>query len=839
MTRDLKLAALAGSALAALSNPAPALAQPEMQADAGDIVVTARRVEERLQDVPISISVFTQEAIASRNIFNAADLGTYTPSLSTNSRFGPEKASFAIRGFVQDLDTAPSVGVYFAEVVGPRSGAATPSGNGVGVGNLFDLQSVQVLKGPQGTLFGRNTTGGAVLLLPQKPTDRLEGYVEASMGSYDMKRGQAVINLPLADTFRVRLGVDRMKRDGYLKNHSGIGPKRLADTDFIAARLSIVADLTLVLENYTIATFSESDNNGSIPRLVDCFVPGPNNIPAGFQGIGSAFACGQIARQNARGDGWWEVENSEPDPRQLTRTWQVINTATWRASDSLTVKSITSYAELRERSRFSLEGENFLIPQMNVPFLTVIRIGNTPGYDTASQSTFTQELQLVGSAAGGRLDWQAGGYFENSDPIGYMGQMSPFMMNCSDYQSLKCAPSLAVVPVGQQLIYVSNISQPWQKRWYRSRGLYAQGTYALTRKLNLTGGLRHTWDRYSHYYASTAIGFSAPNQPVAFCNNPIANPGPNPAGGLPIKFITPGDFRQCDFKVSGKSNRPTWLLSLDYKANDDLMVYAKYARGYRSGGVNAAYSGYTGWGPEKVDAYEVGVKAGFAGAVRGYVNVAAFYNDFSDQQIQATLNAKANSPVLGGTAIVNAGKSRIWGIEADASVTLFDALRLEAGYTYLNTRLKSLTGIPAPDLTPWVPGTVPWGRVIPTSVPGGPLALSPKNRFTLTGTWTLPIDESIGRISVGATFVHTDKQIASRATLPKWGIMPATNLLNLNASWNGIGGTPVDLSFFMTNATNRKFPVNVANAWNSFGLESQLVNEPRMWGLRLKYRFGE
>ncbi|MFM5907834.1 MAG: TonB-dependent receptor plug domain-containing protein, partial [Novosphingobium sp.] len=135
-----------------------------------DIVVTARRVEERLQDVPISITVFNQEQLGNRNVAVASDLATYTPSLSTNTRFGPEKATFAIRGFNQDASTAPTVGVYFADVVGTRAQGGTAGGNTVGAGSFTDLQNVQVLKGPQGTLFGRNTTGGAILLVPKRPT---------------------------------------------------------------------------------------------------------------------------------------------------------------------------------------------------------------------------------------------------------------------------------------------------------------------------------------------------------------------------------------------------------------------------------------------------------------------------------------------------------------------------------------------------------------------------------------------------------------------------------------------------------------------------------------------
>ena len=239
-TMWLTLAATALTPLLAV----PALAQDAQGAEGGsasDIVVTARRIEERLQDVPISITVFSQEQLTNRNIASSTDLAAYTPSLAVNSRYGPDKSSFAIRGFSQDLNTLPSVGVYFAEVVAPRLNSNITSGNGAGPGSMFDLQNVQVLKGPQGTLFGRNTTGGSILLVPRRPTDKLEGYVEGTYGNYDAMRVQAVLNIPLADTFKVRLGVERYKRDGYLRNVSGIGPDDFNDVNYFAARLSILA----------------------------------------------------------------------------------------------------------------------------------------------------------------------------------------------------------------------------------------------------------------------------------------------------------------------------------------------------------------------------------------------------------------------------------------------------------------------------------------------------------------------------------------------------------------------------------------------------------------------
>lgn len=170
-----------------------------------EVLVTAQRREQNAQDVPISMTVLDQEQVDNANIINGSDLATFTPSLQANNRFGADATTFQIRGFTQELRTTSSVGVYFAEVIAPRGANTSSSGDGAGPGDFFDLANVQVLKGPQGTLFGRNTTGGSVLLTPQKPTDELEGYVEISGGNYDMERAQFVVNVPVSDSVRFRI----------------------------------------------------------------------------------------------------------------------------------------------------------------------------------------------------------------------------------------------------------------------------------------------------------------------------------------------------------------------------------------------------------------------------------------------------------------------------------------------------------------------------------------------------------------------------------------------------------------------------------------------------------
>ena len=814
---------LASSAILCAAGSLPATAQDAARADDPEaIIVTARRSEERLQDVPISITVFNQQQLANRNIFNAGDLGTYTPSLSTNSRFGPEKSSFAIRGFTQENGTAPSVGVYFAEVVAPRAAGGTASGNGAGVGSFFDLANVQVLKGPQGTLFGRNTTGGAILLVPNRPTDALEGYVEGTVGNFDAKRVQAVVNLPVNDTFKVRLGVDRNKRDGYQINHSRIGPGRFSDTDYLAARLSVIADLTPDLENYTIAFYSKSDTAGSIARIVAC----DRASPSPFARAG----CAQFDRQAARGDDLLDVENGASDAYTHLTQWGVINTTTWQASDTLVIKNIASYAEFYERTSQNIDGDNFTVPSgfgpiSGLPFQLIIT-RNAPHQRNAAQSTFTEELQIHGHTPDGRLDWQTGAYFEVSDPLGPSQTYTPVLLACSDIYAFRCASYFGAS--------TGAMSSASFKTSFRDLGLYAQGSYKITDALSLTGGIRYTRDRSRQTGENISVKFlNGANQPGFYCNNKLLFPGPA-LPGLPLgngkQIGSAGERSLCSATFRAKSSRPTWLIDLDYKPGDDLLLYGKYARGYRAGGINTNAIGYETWGPEKVDSFELGLKASFAGALRGYLNVAAFYNKFQDQQIQANATAKLGSGISGANVIVNAGSSVIYGAEVDASISPFRGLRLDAAYAYLHTELKSLS-LPAID-----PNS-PYAAITPTAKVGGPLGYSPKHRVTVTAIYTLPLPETIGELSFGATYTHTDRQIASLSTLLQYGILPASDLLNLNVNWNGIAGLPVDVALFATNVTKEVFPVAVSNAYNSFGFESQYFNEPRMYGARLKYRF--
>ncbi|HEX8031192.1 MAG TPA: TonB-dependent receptor, partial [Vicinamibacterales bacterium] len=541
-------------------------------------------------------------------------------------------------------------------------------------------------------------------------------------------------------------------------------------------------------------------------------------------------ACDQIDRQNARGDSLTDVEVYQPDQTSGVHIeqWQVINTTTWKASDNLTLKNIVSYGEFRENSSFNLNSDNFFVPSNFGPIagqrFQYISLDAQPGFDAASQSTFTEELQLQGTAADGKLNYVIGGYMEASRPLGWNQQRTAITLNCADAGTLTCA-----APLG-----TGSISQSRTQLSFNNNGIFAQGTFNFTDQLALTLGGRYTFDKTSGVTESTRIALRSNGAGgTVITAQPCTDTFRHPTGNALV-----GGFAACRTNITAKSNKPTWLVDLDYKPTNDTLLYAKWVRGYRQGGVNFTVPGLETWLPEKVDLYEIGAKLSFRGAVSGYFNIAGFYNDFRDQQIfvQAVTRPEFVGQVAGGNPIVNAGKSVLKGIEVDASATFFNSLKFDVGYTYLDTQVKTIAT--EAELQPRTVGT-PFGRLIPQSAPGDPLTFSPKHRITATATYTLPLDESIGRVSISGTYLYTAKQFAASLVASPIGLLPATNLFNANLNWNNVAGSPIDFALFATNLTNKKYPVAIGSGYNSAGFDSYLIGQPRMYGARLRYKFGQ
>jgi iron complex outermembrane receptor protein len=798
-------AGFATSASAQDANPNGTLAVEE-------IIVNARRVEERLQDVPISVAVFNQEQLSKANVTNVTDLALYTPSLQANTRWGTDQASFSIRGFAQEQRTSASVATYFGEVVTPRGGPTQNGGDGAGPGALFDLQNVQVLNGPQGTLFGRNTTGGAVVLVPNKPTDELGGYLEVSGGDYELRRVQGVFNLPLSEAVRLRVGADIHERDGYLKNLSPVGPDNFGNIDYQSYRASLAADLTPNLENYTIGTYTHSETNGSLQRILAC-----TNNTVGAQ-LGAAQACtnaglpGNIPTNGSAAfnrDGFYDVWNSVEEPNFESEVWQVQNITTWDVTDNLRIRNVASYAELIQANRGDVNGTYMTVAgRAGTPFATS---GLGEAYDTTRQDTLSEEIQLQGRAFDSRLSWQAGVYYEESGPLGLSGSLSQTLYRCDNSPGSDPLLWTGCTGLGSARATLNQGSIN-----YQNKAVYAQGDYNFTDKLTLTAGVRYTRDR------TEGVG----RQFRWTGNNLDGDPGDidvqECAPTVTALGITVA--QNCELRQHVESSAPTWTAGLDYHLTDDAMVYAKYSRGYRQASVNP-------FGPpslqtfdeEQVDAYELGTKTTFNGALPSVVNVALFYNDLSDAQLQTGFVPPGSSPTI---AIINADGVTTYGAELSAVVQLFDAFEVSVAYSYLQTNVDKAPLLPA--------------GANPTTVyfTDQDLFNSPENKVTVGANYRLPLPGSIGDVSFGATYSYVAEQLISVVSDDGFNNLPSYKVVNVNLNWQRMFGAPLDSTVFVTNALDEEYNVFQSGVSTFLNFEAASPAPPRMVGVRLRYRFG-
>jgi iron complex outermembrane receptor protein len=845
--------------------------------ESDDIIVTARRIEERLQDVPISITTFNQAQLDDRNVTNAADLVAYTPSLQSNSQFGPNNASFAIRGFLQDNYTAPSVGVYLADALALNAGSSFTAGDGAGPGSFFDLQNVQVLRGPQGTLFGRNTTGGAILLVPQRPTDEFEGYLEGSVGNYEMQRIQGVLNIPMGDQARLRLGVDRMTREGFLDNipvegadfdgdgtidpARRIGPEHFNDVDYIAGRLSFVVDLTPNLENYSIVTYARSDTNGFTQTQTDC----RPDAQATFASIGvtiptGQMACAQLERIQAA-DNFYAVENGAYGPRNIVDQWQFINTTTWDLTDNLTVKNIFSYGEIKMVNRQAVFGNFWIVPAYDPltnntndhddRFAGGLEVGPTYAGTPMSpfnamstnlpfsrQNTLTEELQFQGTGLDQRLTWQAGIYYSQSDPL--QQRVGTGQFNFGQCTDITFDPDTGIPDVSTCALpygFISAVTTETRRADYTDRAVYAQASYDVTDRLTATIGLRYTEDEshalsqrfaYSFYDFPSAFGLGNDNalrDPTLGSIGCGQDNGVLPAfsGGDPTIVSAYADANCTNF-IEQNSSATTGLIDLEYRPTDNLMIYGKYSRGYRTGLVNPrGVPPIDQFSQETVDSYEVGLKASWRGAMPGMFNVSAFTNAFEDQQLNISF-VNTSGGIDGG--ICSCGTSEISGVELDGAIALTDRFRLSGALGYLTTELTEFreTELPA--------GYTP----IPGQGVGFPLPLSPEWSGNFTASYALPAPESLGEMTIAATYSYVDDFI-TRATAHAG--VDSHHTVDLNFNWDHVAGGPVDLSVFGTNVTDEEYYTYSNDLYDTdYGFTSAVQGIPRMYGVRLRYGFG-
>jgi iron complex outermembrane receptor protein len=594
---------------------------PENPGILEEIVVTARRRVERSLNVPIAITAFSQEDLRDDNVETATDLQNYVPSLTVLGLNGPTQENFTIRGLGPTGATTgggvgggPGVVAYLAEA------PATASGPGL----FFDLQSLQVLKGPQGTLFGRNTTGGAVLLEPVRPSDNVNGYVEFTSGDFGRKEVTAAGNIPIIpDKLMIRLAGEGEYLGGYTKDI--VTGRDYNNRQDASGRIGVLARPFGGFENYLLAQFVHYDDHG------------PGNVLVALNPASALYPllAPYLAQQQARGIGLVSYDFAPSDD---SKTMTLIDNAKWQISQRLTLKNIFSFTHLQANG--STDGSATPLPVADL-------LGANSGGWTIDQKTLTEELHLSGTAWHKFLTWQTGGYYEHvytGGPQTYNIEFAPVFIN----QALKDDRSLSRAVYGQATLDLGAFSQ------------------SLT-GLNFTAGYRHTWD---YIYQG---GFES---------------GSIPALGLVECVTGPGPYPNCFAQGDSSSDGPSWTLGLDYHLSKRTMVYVTSSEGYKSGGFNPAVpasSPYFAYSPEKARNVELGIKSD---AELGNMPMRTAFDVFRTNYSDVQRNVYATIVVNGipGTLQLtdNAASAIIQGVELQETLIPVDFVQLSIGYSYLD-----------------------------------------------------------------------------------------------------------------------------------------------------------
>jgi len=771
--------------------------------DPDEIIVTARRREESAQKVPVAITALTAEMLQERRIVGGQDLQGQVPSLSVSAGGqSRDVETIAIRGQGTNYTAAPAVVTYLAEVPLVAGRVVTLQGT---PGQFLDLANIQVLRGPQGTLFGRNSTGGAVLLEPSRPTDKFEGYVQVQAGNYRDREVEGVINVPISDTLKIRMAGRFVDREGFTKDV-------LTGTDYdnrhyYTGRLGVTWTPTDRIENYLMVTGTRSTSHGAgyvIGRYNTALLDGVLGSVGGCAGLGLGAGCSVVtdmmAAQAERGPR--RVALGPSPLRSKISGWNVIDQLKVELNDTLTLRNIISYGELRALSGFDGDGMPLAIYQTGM--------GTEPA-DNVRQ--FTEEFQLQGSALSDKFQYTAGVYYEHTG--------TPGSRLATNKGATFFSPSLSGGRYTTSAV-----------------ALYAQaaldfGAFSDTLDgLKLTGGLRYTWDRYRGAGGTAALD-DASN--VVACTNGV--------------MVVPTRLSDCALHARGRSSKPTWTIGLDYQATPDVLFYGKISRGYKTGGINllAVNARNLTYNPEYVKTYEAGVKSKvrFGEGASLTLNADVFKTDYTNIQIAgADFNPVSYA---GGAAVFNAASARIKGVELEAVLHLSRAIELSGSYSHMSSRYKSFKIDVDPLLSQLdCSGHVASGTIDLSCVP---MPYLPKNQFNIAGRFTLPVPEEVGKLVFSAVYAYTGKQWQTATTVPEelpeaqagggepGLLMKGYGVLNMSLNWSDVMQLPVDLTLFMTNVTNKTYRISNTGTYLSLGSQASLYGEPRMYGASVRYKF--
>jgi len=781
-----------GVALAALAWPAAPLLAQDGQAEleeaegSGEIIVTARRRDERLQDTPVAITAFNAETLLERSIQTTQDLEAVTPSLqfkSAGQLSGNSAATVVfIRGVGQLDPTAavdPGVGIYLDEVyLGRAVGGAIDFG---------DIAGVEILRGPQGTLFGRNTIGGAILVRTQQPIlGELSGRVRARVGSDNLREAFGVINVPISSTVAARLSAGIKKRDGYvIRAFDGVD---LGNDDSYSFAGSLKFEPSSDFDLFIRGDYNKRDENGApfvfagineqapVPAIVSVAAGCPGaTIPFAPLVPGNAnFGAPNVPQINdARCANDFQakgpfVNGGTAPVTSQSETWGLAATARVSLTDWLTFKSITSYRSTSSRGVRDADNTPFEILTTDL---------------TTDSDQISQEVQF--QIDRGPFNAIVGAFYYNEKSFERATVFLPFPPTPPVIGSI-----LAGGP-GSRDLQLSSLKTD-------SLAVFGEASIEVASGLELSGGLRYTTDDKTYLGNVRNLFPSTQPDPDPIATNAI------PEGGPLFIFYRPN--KRTFTALTGSA-------SVRYTVNDNVSTYLSYAKSFKSGGFNTRYNAPpAGFVPvpfeeESVTNYEAGAKFTFGDA---RLNLAAYRATYDNIQL---IFRQGPVPLL-----FNAGKARIQGFEAEAGYHPIDGLQVDASISYLDDQIRSITPIPG---------------ATATVAPGDDLPLTPTwqgsfgigYKFAM-GDWTLT-PRFDGNFQSYTRFITGSVPIIDQ---PSYFVGNASVVLAQTD-----GGLRVQAG--VQNITDKLYKVQGNASLGTLGYAEVIYARPRNWYLQVGYQF--
>ena len=822
----------AGVSLLALTIAAPSFAQVTPQAAAAaednsaDIIVTASKRAQTLQDTPISVAVATSQQIEQSQIRDLIDLQTLVPSLKVGQLQSSANTNFIIRGFGNGANNAgiePSVGVFIDGVYRSRSAAQ--------IGDLPNIERVEVLRGPQSTLFGKNASAGIISIITAEPKFEFGGQLEASYGNYNAIVVKANVTGPLSETIAVSLAGSYNRRDGYGRdlnlniktndrNRYGVRGQILfqPSSDF---KLRIIADYDKIDEVCcTVANIFDGPTGGAIRALGGRI---NSNQPFSYDSFGNLPSTNKIDNYGV---------SAQMD---------------WRVAEALSLVSITAYRGVKSNTN------------QDSDFTSADLIGSNA--NTTKIDTFTQELRLI-SDFDGPLNFLLGGFYFNEKininsalTFGRDFRNYANLLSGGNYGGLE--PTLRALNPGLPAgAFGAQGQGRFEQYNYRDEAIsiFGQVDFKIAEGLTATGGFNYTIDKKAVATNNTSTDVFSSIDLVATgvragVPATLATTAANPFLGLrPLQFLPPFlNFPNAVESGRTKDSNLSYTLRLAYKFNSKISTYATYATGFKATSFNLSTDsrpfaadfipgspaqspapaaspirtaglalnnltiGTRFAAPENATVYEVGVKGNFQGF--GF-NLAIFKQVLKGFQ----------SNIFQGTGFVlgNAEKQSTTGFELDMSLTPVRALNFTASLTYLNPTYDLFTGGSA-----FNPAT---NNVQPTNLTGVRPSGTSEYSIAVGATYTKELSDSMRAI------FHVDFDHASSFIVAQ-GLAFKSSPETLNASVTLAMRNGLELTAWGRNLTEPKFNPVIFPGVAQSGTLSGYPSPPKTYGVSARFKF--